>query len=374
LLDILHALNVFAMTNAVCCIHNIRFLLLAGLFAAIGAVPAQAQSIFDQLYRDGEVLRISIETDLDALINERPGEEAVPATFVYTAANKQKLTEEIKVSARGKFRRRVCGFPPVRLNFSKSSLRQQGLSPKFDKLKLVTHCLDDRSASQDNVLKEYLIYKLYNELTPYSLRAQLVRVDYIDSQKNLPRIRRYGIILEDPDELALRMGGKECKECYNLGEEQIDAGLENLMCVFQYMIGNTDWSLAMVRNIKLIERADGIVVPVPFDFDFAGFVNASYALPNADYGLLSTKQRAFLGRESTWSAMAPTLEAFAEKKAVFLQIIRRARLLSYDGRTECTAYLESFYREIEALLDSDGAGFPGPLQSRLMMEELGEGG
>jgi hypothetical protein len=367
-------MNVFVMANAVCRINYIVLPFLVGLFAAIGGSPAQAQSIFDQFYRDGEVLRISIETDLEALINESPGEEAVPAKFTYTTADKQKLTEEIKVSARGKFRRRICGFPPVRLNFSKSSLRAQGLAPKFDKLKLVTHCLDDRSAGQDNVLKEYLIYKLYNELTPYSLRAQLVRVDYIDSQKNLPRLRRYGIILEDPDELALRMGGKECKDCYSLSEEQIDASQENLMCVFQYMIGNTDWSLAMARNIKIIETPQGLMVPVPFDFDFAGFVNASYALPNSDYGLLSVKQRAFLGRESTWSAMVPTLLAFAEKKDVFLQIIRKTRLLSFDGRAECTAYLESFFREIEALLASDGAGFPGPLQSRLLVEELGEGG
>jgi hypothetical protein len=333
--------------------------------AAFSQLPAQQQSIFDKLSEGDEILSISIETDLEALISERTSADALPATLRFADAQKQKFTEEIKVSARGKFRRRVCDFPPVRLNFSKSSLRQQGYEAKFDKLKLVTHCLDDRDASQDNILKEYLIYKMYNELTPYSLRVQLVRVDYIDSQRKMPKMRRYGIIMEDIDELALRVGGKECKECYSLSEEQLQSSTENLMSIFQYMIGNTDWNIAMVRNVKLIQLADGMSIPVPYDFDFSGFVNASYALPNMDYGLLSIKQRAFLGREHPWPFTSSTLAQLMEKKAVFQQMIRSNKLLSASARATCITYLDSFYEEAEALLESDGALYPGPLQSRV---------
>lgn len=342
-----------------------QLLSLVLCLAAFSHLSAQQSSIFDKLSEAGEVLSISIETDLEALISERASADELPATLRFADAQKRKFTEEIKVSARGKFRRRVCDFPPVRLNFSKPSLRQQGFEAKFDKLKLVTHCLDDREMSQDNILKEYLIYKMYNELTPYSLRAQLVRVDYIDAQRKLPKMRRYGIIMEDIDELALRMGGNECKECYNLSEEQLQADAENLMCLFQYMIGNTDWSMAMVRNIKLIQLANGRSIPVPYDFDFSGFVNASYALPNMDYGLLSLKQRAFLGREHPWPLTSSTLAQLMDKRAVLQQMIRSSKLLSASARAECIAYLDSFYEEAEALLESDGALYPGPLQSRV---------
>ncbi|MDV7394045.1 hypothetical protein RZS08_21880, partial [Arthrospira platensis SPKY1] len=135
------------------------------------------------------------------------------------------------------------------------------------------------------------------------------------TEKKVSRIRRYGILLEEIEELGQRFGLEECNNCYGVDPDQLDAVTENLMCVFQYMIGNTDWDINMVRNIKLLMPADSSrFIPVPYDFDFAGFVSPSYAVPNADYGLTSLKQRVFLGRQVAWQDLAHTLEQFVAKK------------------------------------------------------------
>jgi hypothetical protein len=342
-------------------------LILALMVGGITSTPASAQqmSIFDKLSEQEKPILLTIATDLETLINERKGEDPLSAMLTFSDAGKQKFSLGIEVSSRGKFRRRKCDFPPLRLDFPRKLLQEQGFQPEFRKLKLVTHCLDSQLESQDNILKEYLAYRIYNELTSYSFRAQLVRIDYIDTEKKVRKIRRYGIILEDMDELAMRLGGEECKNCYGVPAEDMDAALENIMCVFQYMLGNTDWSIAMVRNIKLLTPAGGgRYITIPYDFDFSGFVAPSYATPDANYGLTSTKQRVFLGREHSWPEFAKTIALFVEKKPAILQMVQRAKLLSLEARQECIGYLESFYREIEALLDSQGGAYPGPFTQR----------
>ena len=320
---------------------------------------AQSPTIFDELYKGEGPIRITITTDLETLINERRGEDAQPAMLSFSTPDKREHQLEMEVSSRGKFRRRRCDFPPLRLAFSRKHLEEQGFDRSFRKLKLVTHCLEDRRISQDNIVKEHLIYEMYRELTGYSFRARLARIDYRDTEKKLSRIRRYGIFLEEIEELGQRFGLEECNNCYGVDPDQLDAATENLMCVFQYMIGNTDWDINMVRNIKLLMPADSSrFIPVPYDFDFAGFVSPPYAVPNADYGLTSLKQRVFLGRQLAWQDLAHTLEQFVAKKPQIMSMVRHAKLLSSPARQECLAYLHSFYDEIEALLASQGAGYP----------------
>src|SRR5690606_9238581 len=111
----------------------------------------------------------------------------------------------------------------------KEKLVGENIKP-HNKLKLVTHCLDDKNDGQENLLKEYLAYKLYNELTDQSYRVQLIRINYVDTKGKVSKIRRYGIIIEDTDEMAERLGGEEC-DCLNPGKEQLDARLEGIHAV-----------------------------------------------------------------------------------------------------------------------------------------------
>lgn len=327
---------------------------LAAFLLATTAVIADpvnpSRSIFDHLSQ-GAVLEISIETDLAELIGNRRTEDYLPATFNFEDADGQVYTQEIKVKPRGRFRRRACNFPPVMLNFSKGTLREQGYAPEYDKLKLVTHCIDDKSDSKDQVIREYLAYKLYNELTEQSYRVQLARITYIDSKGELSKIKRYGFLIEDTDEMAHRLGGEECEDCHNLASSRLDLVAENRLAVFQYMIGNTDWDISMIRNVKLVKPiGGGPAIPVPYDFDFAGMVEAPYAIPNSEIGQMAIKQRVFQGRQVDRSLFEATLRHFLSRQELLLEQVESFKGLSWQSRQSVAGYLNTFFSDAEMTL------------------------
>jgi len=132
------------------------------------------ESIFKSMqYHD--VINVTIETDLDSLINVRKRETYQPAQFTYENNQGEKITQSIKVKPRGKYRRRVCDFPTIKLNFKKKALKEDGMA-KYDDYKVVTHCLNDKKISKENVTREYLIYKMYNLLSENSYQVQLVNI------------------------------------------------------------------------------------------------------------------------------------------------------------------------------------------------------
>jgi len=325
-------------------------MILSTVYASAQELP----TIFDKLY-GADIASITLHTDLSNLITERRSEDYQPAAFSITDKDGNKEIHQIKIKSRGKFRRKVCQFPPIKLNFSKGALRDYGYEGQYDKLKLVTHCLDGRSISKENVAKEYLAYKLYNVISENSYRAQLIEITYIDTEGKVDNLKRYGFVLEDTDEMAKRIGGTECEECLNLAANQLVNPAETEMALFQYMIGNEDWNTAMMRNLKMV-RLDSSqkVIPVPYDFDFAGLVDAPYALPNSDFGLLSVKQRHFMGLKVEEDTLMNTLQAFADKKPQLYEVVEKDPLLKRTHRKEVITYLDSFFQLIEPALEGKG--------------------
>lgn len=306
----------------------------------------EKKSIFEILSGQ-EAVEITIATNLTELIENRRTEDYLPATFTYKNQQGETVTRKIEVQPRGKFRRRVCDFPPVRVKFDKKDLESEGLEKKYNKLKLVTHCIDDKSIGNDNLLKEYLIYQLYNDLTPNGYRAQLVKVTYEDTEGKESKIKRYGILLEDTDEMAERLGGGEL-EVMNTSKDSISEKDEAIMAMFQYLIGNSDWTTEMLRNIKLVlPKGSAKAIPVPYDFDFSGLVSASYAIPQNDKGILMIGDRIYFGAFKEQEVLRETLGYFIQQKAVLMNTVKSFKLLSNDSRNEVLNYLESFYEAVE---------------------------
>jgi hypothetical protein len=304
-------------------------------------------TVFDLFYGE-EVLDVTLETDLVRLMENIKTENYQSAIFSFDNKQGETLSFQAEIRPRGNFRRRVCDFPPIMIKFSKEKLVGADIKP-HNKLKLVTHCLDDRNAGQENLLKEYLAYKLYQELTNQSYRVQLVRINYEDTKGKLSRIKRYAIILEDTDEMAERLGGEEC-DCLNPQKEQLDQRLEGIHALYQYMIGNEDWSISMNRNLKMVKPLNGQSwKPVPYDFDFSGLVNASYAIPNTQLGLKSIQDRLYLGMPIADTELEYLFSYFRSKKDALLQIVEDCKSLSRSGRNEVIDYLESFYTKIDQL-------------------------
>lgn len=313
-----------------------------------------SQSIFETLgYTD--MLDVTIRTDLGGVIENRRSEAYLPAVFVYKNKDGKTVQQNIEVQVRGKFRRRVCDFPPLKLKFPKKELAAAGLEKDFNKLKLVTHCIDDKDYGNDNLLREYLIYKLYNELNPVnSFRVQLLRITYEDSQGLSPKIKRYGFLIEDTDEMAARVGKAE-SERLNIHPDSLSTADEHIMGLFQYMIGNADWSTILLRNVKLVTPRTGHrSIPVPYDFDFAGLVNASYAIPQYDLGVRSIRDRLYLGMPCQQETMRATMRLFLEKEQRLRDIVTNCKWLAKESRVEIIYYLHHFFEAIEpAYLDAN---------------------
>lgn len=313
----------------------------------------QETSIFDHLSFD-EVLKVDIETDLDSLVSTKLTEEEVPATFSYKDKRGKEWKWEVKLEVRGKFRRRVCPFPPLFVNFSKKDLKAAGFNDHND-LKLVTHCVDN-DQGDENVLREYLAYKLYEILSDKHYRVQLLKIRYRDDNGKLS-CTRYGILMEDEDELKERYDSKLCEDCYSLPKDSFN--LQNLQThnLFQYMIGNTDWSLAMARNMKLLKsKEDGKFSIVPYDFDFSGLVSAPYASVDKSLGLKSVRERKYLGFAESPEELEPTIELFRSKRKEILNYIKKFKLLNMGARQDMSEFIESFYRCLEDGLDLEEPG------------------
>lgn len=338
---------------------SIFFFICALHFPAIGNIPLDfsndketsssapaPESVFDQLSY-GDILEITLETDLSYLIENKKTDEYIPAQITYGNRNGLTVNRQLKVKPRGKFRRRVCDVPPLKLKFKKEDLAKENMK-SFNKLKLVTHCLDDKNLSKELIMKEYLAYKLYNELTPYSFRVQLVKITYQDSGDNGRKLKRWGFLIESTSQVEERINGEECENCMGLPETAFHTGVENIQSLFQYMIGNSDWSLTMNRNVKLIKLAkNGKVVPIPYDFDFSGLVGAPYAVPSPSYNLTSIKERVFLGNADSLPELNATRSYFKMKKKGLMKTVNKFKWLTTDSKIEIAEYIEAFHQDLE---------------------------
>ena len=306
-----------------------------------------AQSVFDQLYREdaGQAVEVVLELPLDSIAARSSGEQ--PARLSFRDGEGQERTFRTDVSIRGKFRQLRCGFPPLKLDFSKKELQAQGLA-KHDKYKLVTACYADEQA-QLLVLKEYLAYRAYALLSPAAhYRAQLLRITYRDSGGQDARTE-YAFLLEDPDEMAERAGGKEVDEAVGLPPSRYAPRAEATHALLQYMIGNGDWSLPLQRNVKLVELPNAQLVPVGYDFDFSGWVGAAYASPTRDHGQQSIYQRVYLGYQQSDRVLQEVNQSFRTRRRAVLRLIGEFDLLPKTERTVLQRFVQRFYEEVGAM-------------------------
>ncbi len=301
--------------------------------------------IFDLLYAY-EIAEINIQADLSYLVeNKKTFDEYIDGKFTFEPSEGVSQTLPVKIKCRGKYRRMKCEFPPFKLKFRKDDLTAHDLN-EFNELKLVTHCIGVKEKGKDLILREFLAYKLYNILTPYSFRVQLVKVNYLNTKGRPKKIKGWGILIEDSDELAYRMGGEKFMEM-GLPPEIYNPEQEKITALFNYMIGNTDWSCHMARNLEFIKYSDTNIMVVPYDFDFAGLVNAPYAIPNYELGQKTLQDRVYMGQKCKASDLEATFQHFIKKKEEMTSLIENANMLHSQSKVEMKNYLTSFFDIIE---------------------------
>jgi len=309
-------------------------------------IDSYTTSIFEKLYQEDEMISVIIQTDLKQVLANRKTNEYTSAKFWYMDQSGRSIKNKVKLRARGKTRRKICDFPPLQVKFKKSKLRKDSLAP-FNQLKLVTHCFDDPSF-ESNLFKEYLSYRLLNHLTDQSFKVQLLKITYIDSKDKDNRMERYGMFIETADELAHRLEGKIIDDYYACPVVRLNQ--ENYMRVsaFQYMIGNTDWELRFLHNVKLIGMRDSSkLILVPYDFDYSGVVNATYAKPNPNISQKKVRDRVFQGNHNDNEGMRRVLEKMLLKKELCKDYCDSFKYLSKKERKDIRKYLNEFFKMAE---------------------------
>jgi hypothetical protein len=322
-----------------------KWYILLVLLMNVLIASAQPKLNRTHFFEDDKLVKMDLSTDLKKLITNKKVETYQPATVSMHFPDSSVISEEIRLSARGEFRRTECFVPSIKLDFKNTT------SPKLTplgKLKLVvgcgTHADDERL-----LLKEFLIYKIYNLFTDKSFRVRLLRINYSDVKGKIKAYSQYGFLIEDVDEMAKRSKCKEVEKTIFL-TERTDRQQMTLVAVFQYMIANTDWSVPNYHNIKLMRPVtDSFSLPytIPYDFDFAGLVDASYAIPKEELGISSVRERLYRGFPRTMEEIQTTLDIFREKKEVIKKLVMNFELLTPKYRKEMIDYLDEFYKTIE---------------------------
>lgn len=303
-------------------------------------------SVFDLMcYK--EVLDLTIETNWRAFDTSRRDATEYPAKLHFKDQDGQPSNWLLKVKLRGNFRRMECSdIPPLKLNFKKKDLVAAGLA-KFDDYKLVTHCVSDKATAKALVLKEFLAYKLYNSLTDNSFRVQLLNITFKDSETG-ETLQQSGFIIEDTAELRNRLGAEKVEETYSVSSERFHQDQLRQAAIFQYAIGNTDWRLSTGRNLKYVQK-DGVIIAIPYDFDFSVFVDAPYATLNTSIGMKNKADRVYLGFEEALPNLTPQIAAFKAQQPKLLQIIIDFKLLNRKTRKNLQKYLNSYFDNYQFL-------------------------
>ncbi|MBT8396785.1 MAG: hypothetical protein HKO65_04270 [Gemmatimonadetes bacterium] len=313
----------------------------------VSAAEAQAGQP-GELFLSDSVVAFTLMADLKALEGDRSQEsEERPGTvlLVGPAGDSVQLPVEVKTRGRYRLQRNICSFPPLRLNFQESEPKGTVFDGQ-DKLKLVTHC-HDRNSFMQNVLEEYLAYRIYNQLTDSSFRVRLVDITYIDTSGESEPLRRMGFLLEDADALAERVGGMKL-EIPGARATAFEPQQMGTMFLFQYMIGNIDWSTANTQNLEVL-RVEMDHFAIPYDFDWSGLVDAPYAGPSALTERLHESVRERLYQGVCWGAIdfRPILSLFQEKRGAIMAAVKNVPGLSESNSRQASEYLEEFYDFIE---------------------------
>jgi len=331
-----------------------KFRLLA-IFALLIAAPVAAQQP-KPLFAANDVINITIKGPISTLMRNRASAN-LPGSLLSPTGE----TLPILLSVRGITRRTsdVCSFPPLRVQFA-TAPPPTSIFAGQRRLKLVTHCQDNASFQQ-YVLLEYTAYRMYNQLTPLSMRARLANVTYIQDDGR-PVTTRLGYFLEESSDIARRNGLKEIHAPDRIPETTLSPIDAARYALFQHMIANHDWSMRAgpagedcCHNARLIGRggiASGTVVPIPYDFDFSGFVSAPYATPPDVLHIDSVRQRVYRGYCIHNAQAAVVAAQMRAARPQMMAMIAETPGLIDKTRARAAAFVDQFFALIATDADT----------------------
>jgi hypothetical protein len=323
--------------------------LLFGIAAITAASSAHAAQPPTPLFASDAPIRVTIQGPIASLASNRA---EVPRAARMTVDG---VTYPIALSPRGITRKTtdICDFPPLRVQLT-GAAPAGSLFDRQRRLKLVTHC--KRAADfQQKVLLEYAAYRLYNLMTPVSFRARLANIDYLDDSGR-PYVSRVGFFIEDFDDVAKRNDMRDAHMGSLVPLAQIDPLSGGRFAVFEYMISNYDWSMRAApkgeeccHNGRLLAgAANGLLTPVPYDFDYSGLVDAPYSTPPEGFPISNVRQRSYRGYCTHMAQARAVAAQISPRRAEFIGLFATIPGLDQRNQGRAASYIQVFFNDIDS--------------------------
>ena len=325
-----------------------KLLFSAFLFSVISFPSAVCQTTFsnnrESFFKDTSVINATLSVDMGRVFKHSKHGDVFNGNFLTTLPDGTKVNDPVQLQIRGHFRQDFCYVPPIKIKFS---YRDSAKLTFLKSLKLVSEC----KVSPDHdqlLLKEYLVYKIYNLLTSRSFNARLLNLTFQDSMGKKKPFTEHAFLLEDVGDVGKRNDCLEWKRG-KVNTEATDRRQMTMVAIFEYMIGNTDWAVSVEHNIRLIVSAkDTFSRPyaVPYDFDYSGLVNTYYAIPDEKLEIENVTTRVYRGFPRSRGELQQALDTFRLKKKEIYELINNFSLLNDKNKQSMTGFLDGFYTEI----------------------------
>tara|TARA_A100001011_G_scaffold264450_1_gene273124 strand:+ start:713 stop:1732 length:1020 start_codon:yes stop_codon:yes gene_type:complete len=315
------------------------------LFLFLGLIlNAQDDSNLSALFQTEEPLKIKLNYSNKVMNKKTNDSTFIETQMSYDEAGTWKKID-VRLRARGNFRRNECYFPPIKMKIKKAA-RKGTLFEGNKNLKLVLPCKQE-SDKNDNILKEYMAYKLYEQISPYHFNVRRVDIEFTEIRGKKEKMHQLkGFLIEDDKVIAKRFEGRVVDRFIH--PLAMDATVSVQNAIFNFMLGNTDISVAYQHNAKLL-YIEKKLIPLSYDFDMSGFVNPSYATVNETLGISSVRDRKYRGFKRDTSIMQDTRELYISKKDDLISIVEshKSQFDSEKEYKETIGFLSEFYEIME---------------------------
>jgi hypothetical protein len=336
----------------------LKMIVITLAFLAFGVCAQEESPKPDKIFKEHERMNVTLKGPWRRITRRATSDEKYPGELTFTDSNGKQQTLNIGITTRGLTRReRVCDFPPLKLWFDKEQVKGTAFRGQSS-LKMVTHCKLGNTYQQ-YYIKEYLSYRIYNLITPYSFRVRSLMVKFVDNERDDREEEHFGFLIEDIDDVAERNDLKEL-EVPKISYRKLNPEETSNYAMFQYMISNLDWSATSGRdpvecchNTKLIaEGPDAAeVFAIPYDLDSSGLVDAQYAVPPDKLSVRSVRDRLYRGFCIHNSELPAALERYRAQKQAILDLFNQHDLLNGRHQKQAVKFIEGFYNT----LDKQGA-------------------
>jgi hypothetical protein len=352
-------------------IKHYKLVLLLALASSAGAAER------DPLFQDHAVMKAVLTAPIAQAYAQRSQDVRIyfPGQWTFTNSDGESQRLDVSIRTRGNFRREYCALPPLQLNFKKSQVKGTQFKGQ-NKLKLVAPC-QNGPVGQQNVLMEYMAYRIFEILTERSFGTRLMRLSYIDSDEKIGSWTDLVFVIEDDDDIAKRLKLEKLRVAYN-EFEQLDQATTALVELFQLMIGNNDYSILKgpdgefcCHNVEMFvdEKVVGKRVVIPFDFDMSGLVYADYAAPPAHLPIKSVRTRFYRGLCQPPEILDATIAHILSKREEIMALFDETEELSRLSRNRTSIYMGKFFELLEDDKKLDKEVF-GRCRGMELLEEL----